>query len=973
MSDGKEIVSHGDFTDKDDFEVVSDQEIQDASQDLARLDSNTSVTEQLVQEITEQEEEGINKVIEEVAKDESQSITEKERAIIELVELKSQFHDWADTRRLTIDKLREIADYVDRICKRTGFTKIACSGSGAVAGGLTILGGALTIASAGAALPIMLAGTGIGLASGITGGAAAVTEKIIKSKQMKEAGAAIEADKEATEHLETSIVTLQKNKYAKQIAQDVAKTGANGAYSSYQIMALVGVGGGLGRISGEAAAKIFGEDVGKEISKMIIHTSGRVISGSVTVVLGGVSMVYDIYKLNGELAQIAKLGSEGASEFRTMANQLEEAHGFTTVLITRKYASVPTLSPEGNQYGGMAFPSLATTPNIMAPAGCLGVHRASASAFVEQLVPLLNAKDPSSEFIHLIDTLVLVTGPDIQDEDLRSFWFLNNLVTGHLYLVQWRDHLDQPLGSDLSILHGSLERFIHGVAFDGAVCVFDMVPTNVEHLGTYPLTLESRTYGIGFQNGLIVVDEFFAYPPYGTLIQSRVETWNKFGIVAQSEYIWKRRSTLNGITLKVGAIPVPTYFELSSEDQGAKLEGLDVDLVSTLEKELNFTAEFIVPPDNSYGTLVNGTWNGLIRMLLEGEIDFEAPLLTQSLSRDRVVEFFTMTTSGHSMLVKTPRTMSHFIYGIFELNVWLAHLMVVILILMITLTILTNSWTTGDYKAIGPSVMMVYGALFNQGSPEIKICRRISFRILLMVSFFYGIVTLQFFSARLIAHLTSRVEEDNVHTISDVARLGYKVHLRRGEVTEDLFSKATIGSLEGQIWKRQSEDGKEKYLSDSHERLLEAFFAEEKAVTLSYHAGILRIIRDNLEEGCGLKVVDGLYPRPAGFAFHKNFQFRQVFEYKLAKMRESGIYDQLRKKWVLKEKNHLCSTLDHGYDEQELAGFPMGKRSSYQVSDGLVGTEVPHFGPYFLLRNLGEAEWNGLVIKTTDGCGDESL
>ena len=57
-------------------------------------------------------------------------------------------------------------------------------------GGLTLVGGLLTIMSAGAALPVLLVGTGIGLASGVTGGAAAITEKIIKvgmvvSKQWK--------------------------------------------------------------------------------------------------------------------------------------------------------------------------------------------------------------------------------------------------------------------------------------------------------------------------------------------------------------------------------------------------------------------------------------------------------------------------------------------------------------------------------------------------------------------------------------------------------------------------------------------------------------------------------------------------------------------------------------------------------------------------------------------------------------------
>jgi hypothetical protein len=63
---------------------------------------------------------------------------------------------------------------------RTGIAKVLGSGGGALGGGLTLIGGVLTIMSAGAALPVLLVGTGIGLASGVTGGAAAITEKIIK-------------------------------------------------------------------------------------------------------------------------------------------------------------------------------------------------------------------------------------------------------------------------------------------------------------------------------------------------------------------------------------------------------------------------------------------------------------------------------------------------------------------------------------------------------------------------------------------------------------------------------------------------------------------------------------------------------------------------------------------------------------------------------------------------------------------------
>ena len=86
-----------------------------------------------------------------------------------------------------------------------------------------------------------------------------------------------------------------------------------------------GAGMGLSKVGVEALGKIFGEDVGKEVSKLILHTSGRVLAGSVTVVLGGATMLYDIYKVNTELAELSKMGEKGADEIRNIAAELEKS------------------------------------------------------------------------------------------------------------------------------------------------------------------------------------------------------------------------------------------------------------------------------------------------------------------------------------------------------------------------------------------------------------------------------------------------------------------------------------------------------------------------------------------------------------------------------------------------------------------------------------------------------------------------
>ena len=163
---------------------------------------------------------------------------------------------------------------LDSVSKKSGIAKAIGSGGGAIGGGLTLVGGILTIASMGAALPVLLAGTSIGLASGIGGGAAAVTEKIIKSRQLKQAQESIDADKEATCHLEEDISKLRSNKkVVNKIAKDVIVSGGSAAYDSVQIFNLVaGKAGAANTLKAgiEATAQLLGEDVGKEVSLMVI-------------------------------------------------------------------------------------------------------------------------------------------------------------------------------------------------------------------------------------------------------------------------------------------------------------------------------------------------------------------------------------------------------------------------------------------------------------------------------------------------------------------------------------------------------------------------------------------------------------------------------------------------------------------------------------------------------------------------------
>ena len=119
---------------------------------------------------------------------------------------------------------------------------------------------------------IILAGTSIGLAAGVTGGSAAISEKIVKSRQMKAAKTALEADEKATHDVQEKLQGLAQNKnFVKKITADFIKTGGSITSSSIKLSnLLMSSGSGLLTKGLETTAQLFGDDIGREVSKLIV-------------------------------------------------------------------------------------------------------------------------------------------------------------------------------------------------------------------------------------------------------------------------------------------------------------------------------------------------------------------------------------------------------------------------------------------------------------------------------------------------------------------------------------------------------------------------------------------------------------------------------------------------------------------------------------------------------------------------------
>ena len=268
------------------------------------------------------------------------SQTDIDEVVTELKQLEEKLHLWREVRLKTIAELRDIADYIDRVAMQTGIAKVATdiisivmlptlqvvgSGGGVLAGGLTLAGGVMTVLTAGAALPVLAAGAGLGLASGLTGASAALSKKILSSKQMTKVQLAIEVDSAATKELLIEVETVKEDSRVRKVASLVFTVGSL-ASSTKGLMDIVrGATPGHTILNGlESIGQIFGENINKEIVKLLARTSGQVLSGTVTSVFGGVTMLWDMYQLKTGVTQIVEGGEEAAEQIRDIATQLEQ-------------------------------------------------------------------------------------------------------------------------------------------------------------------------------------------------------------------------------------------------------------------------------------------------------------------------------------------------------------------------------------------------------------------------------------------------------------------------------------------------------------------------------------------------------------------------------------------------------------------------------------------------------------------------
>ncbi|XP_064099371.1 ionotropic receptor 93a-like [Macrobrachium nipponense] len=133
----------------------------------------------------------------------------------------------------------------------------------------------------------------------------------------------------------------------------------------------------------------------------------------------------------------------------------------------------------------------------------------------------------------------------------------------------------------------------------------------------------------------------FAVIPYSFRMMLIAYWIPAYGLVYSSEhkpYPEKFRKMIDGANMSIAAVTYLPHIRVTANSTAVSITGPLIDVLNLLAKKMNFT--YTLVPENSYGYLLpNGTWNGLVGLVLRKNVDFALGPLAITYARSKVIDY----------------------------------------------------------------------------------------------------------------------------------------------------------------------------------------------------------------------------------------------------------------------------------------------------------------------------------------------
>lgn len=167
----------------------------------------------------------------------------------------------------------------------------------------------------------------------------------------------------------------------------------------------------------------------------------------------------------------------------------------------------------------------------------------------------------------------------------------------------------------------------------------------------------------------------------------------------------------------------------------------------------------------------------------------------------------------------------------------------------------------------------------------------------------------------------TKFPEANIQSLKDLKDLDLKLYISGDGTDLTKFSKAPLGSIKRKLWDTQISTSRQFYPVDSD--LLDIFttLGGQNSALFYNQLAVQQWIAQHATLGCQLEMTSIRDSEMGYLPVRLNFEFKELFEYHLAKMKESGITDKISRHWREKENTDMdlvCPTLEMEFQEMAL-------------------------------------------------------
>ncbi|XP_076446669.1 uncharacterized protein LOC143283995 [Babylonia areolata] len=371
-------------------------------------------------------------------------------------------------------------------------------------------------------------------------------------------------------------------------------------------------------------------------------------------------------------------------------------------------------------------------------------------------------------------------------------------------------------------------------------------------------------------------------------------------------------------TIKVGTQEAKPFVQKIGNT--SMFEGFCVDILNELATALKFQYEFVEPLDGEWGAPKDdgsGNWTGIVRQVLDKEVDFGIGPFTITSIREDVIDFTKpFMEDGVGILTKRPNSEAHNMFKMFTPltpQVWAAVAGSVLLVsaalcAMERVSPFSARNLDGDRRlGMLGSVWLIYGSYMEQGGDPHP--RSVSARFLVGFWWLFTILMTSTYTANLAAFLTVTIEEIPINSLTELAaHSDMRPLVKTGSNVMTLFQEAE-GGVYQQIWSRMVGMPVVKSNREAMELVQTGDFA--------YMTDASQLEYIMLKDCHTFSVAKELFNTGGfGFVLQEESPYMDAINYNIMKMQEAGLMDKWRHRWW--SSPDTCSSTDRTSTAKEL-------------------------------------------------------